>query len=228
MTNENEQIQKDEELFKDPAPIVQDEMTTLKERAKQLGITHHPSIGLEKLREKVTAAIEGKQEAEVVEDEETPKDDSVKANLPDTVKATELPSGEVVYAPKETEMQKRIRVRKEATRLIRVKITCMNPNKVNWPGEIISVGNNIVGDQKKFIPFNTGEEGYHIPKIIYDFLVQRECPIYRQGAKGPNGVQKRELVMIREFSIEVLPDLDETALKELAQRQAMANGTQVG
>jgi len=215
----------DQKFEEDPVPLVQDELATLKSRAEQLGITFHPSIGLEKLREKVTAAIEGKQPVAGEDKEKEEITDPMIENLPSTVKVSKLPSGEVVFAPNETPMQKRVRLRKEAARLIRVKITCMNPNKKDWPGEIISVGNNTVGDHKKFIPFNTGETGYHIPKILYDFLVGRECTTYRQGAKGPNGIQKRELVMIREFAIEVLPDLDETELKELAQRQAMANGT---
>ena len=42
-----------------------DELTTLKGRADLLGIAYHPSIGVEKLREKVKAALAG-----------TPKDEA--------------------------------------------------------------------------------------------------------------------------------------------------------
>lgn len=45
-------------------------------------------------------------------------------------------------------------VRKEALKLIRVSINCLNPNKNDWQGEIISAGNKAIGTTKKFIPFN--------------------------------------------------------------------------
>ena len=43
-----------EEMLED-AP--KDELTLLKERATLMGIQYHPSIGVDKLREKVTSAL---------------------------------------------------------------------------------------------------------------------------------------------------------------------------
>lgn len=109
--------------------------------------------------------------------------------------------------------------KKEALKLIRVRLTCMNPNKKDWDGEIISVGNSIIGTHKKFIPFNA-EEGWHIPKVMYDFLVERQCQIF-QTVKDSRGNNMRKGKLIREFAIEVLPPLTENELQELARRQAL-------
>ena len=49
----------------------QDERTALKARADLLGISYHPSIGLEKLREKVNKAMTSSQEEEGDEPAET-------------------------------------------------------------------------------------------------------------------------------------------------------------
>lgn len=176
-----------------------DELTALKQRADLLGIAYHPAIGLEKLRAKVNAAVT----------EEGPSDDE-----------EDLAPAVPVEVPKETEAAKRLRLRNEAAALIRIRLTCMNPNKKEWDGEIITAGNAAVGTFKKYIPFNA-EEGWHVPAIIYKQLVQRECQIFVTKADG-QGNKSRVGKMIREFAIEVLPQLTKDELDELARRQAMA------
>ena len=47
-----------------------DELTLLKNRAKLMGITHHPSIGLVKLKAKVNARLEGDNLAEAMEEKQ--------------------------------------------------------------------------------------------------------------------------------------------------------------
>lgn len=173
--------------------IVQDELATLKARAAQLGIKHHPSIGVEALREKVSAAL---------------ADDKVPA--PDEKQDT---AGESRSA-------RRLRLKREASELVRIRLTCMNPAKKEWPGEIIAVGNSSVGTFKKFIPF-TAEEGWHVPRIIYEHLKSRECQVFTT-TKQKNGVAVRKGKLIKEFAIEVLPPLTKEELHDLAQRQAMA------
>ena len=171
-----------------------DELTALKQRADLLGISYHPSIGLEKLREKVNAAISSE-----------PKEEA---------KQEEVTAGE-------TEAQKRLRLRNEAAKLIRIRLTCLNPAKKEWDGEIISTGNTSVGTYKKFIPFQGAEEGWHVPNIIYKQLVQRECQIF-VTTKDAMGNKVRTGKMIKEFAIEVLPQLTQEELDELARRQAMS------
>ena len=178
---------------------VQDELAALKARADLLGISYHPTIGLEKLRDKVNAAITSEGESD-----SAPEADA-----------------QVQEAPKETEAAKRLRLRNEAAKLVRIRLTCMNPNKKEWDGEIIAAGNAAVGTFKKFVPFHSADDGWHVPNIIYKQLVQRECQIFVTTTDGAgNKIRKGKL--IKEFAIEVLPPLTEDELKDLAQRQAVA------
>ena len=176
----------------------QDEMTALKARADLMGISYHPSIGLEKLRSKVADAL---------------------ADKPAETEATS--DSEKLDTTKETLNEKRKRLRDEASALVRIRVTCMNPNKKEWDGEIITAGNAAVGTFKKFVPFHSADDGWHVPNIIYKQLVQRECQIFVTTTDGAgNKIRKGKL--IKEFAIEVLPDLTEEELAELARRQAMA------
>ena len=172
--------------------LVQDELATLKARADMLGISYHPSIGLEKLREKVNAAATGEKPEE-------------KVSAP---------------AASETQNQLRSRLKREAMELVRIRLTCMNPAKAEWDGEIIAAGNSNIGTVTKFVPFNV-EDGWHVPRIIYTQLVERQCQIFTTVTDS-RGNKIRKGKLIKEFAIEVLPPLTPEELRDLAQRQAMA------
>jgi hypothetical protein len=178
--------------------IVQDELATLKARADRLGVQYHPSIGLEKLREKVNAALS-----------DAPSEDPAPA------------APQAAQPAAESLAQKRRRLRDEANELVRIRLTCMNPMKKEWPGEIITVGNSAVGTIKKFIPFTGADDGWHVPRIMLKVLQARQCQIF-QTLKVKNGVGVRKGKLIKEFAIEVLPPLTAEELHDLAQRQAMA------
>ena len=178
---------------------VPDELTTLKARADKMGLSYHPSIGVDKLREKVTAALEG--------------------NRDDT--STDSTAGSAVIGlAEETPNQRKLRKKREAGELIRIRVTCMNPNKRDWDGEIFSASNSTVGTFKKYVPFNA-DEGWHVPNIIYQVLKDRECQVF-STVTGPRGNKFRKGKLIKEFAIEVLPPLTQKELDELARRQAMA------
>lgn len=178
----------------------EDELTALKARADMMGVAYHPSIGLEKLREKVNAAVTA---TEAPAKEEAPQ-----------------PTAAQINTAVETETQRNKRLKDDAARLVRIRLTCMNPAKAEWPGEIISVGNAIVGSFSKFVPFNA-DEGWHVPNMIYKALVDRQCQVFVTTADS-RGNKTRKGKLIREFAIEVLPDLTKDELHDLAQRQAMA------
>lgn len=172
--------------------IVQDELTTLKERATLMGLKFHPSISLDKLREKVNAA----------------NDDSA------------APAADEKPVAVETLNQKRTRLKKEALALVRIRLTCMNPAKAEWDGEIFTVGNALIGSVKKFVPFNA-DDGWHVPAIILQQLQERQCQVF-VSAKDARGNNVRRGKLIKEFAIEILPPLTKTELDELARRQAMS------
>lgn len=165
--------------------LAADELTTLKARADLLGIPYHPSIKLDKLKEKVNGAVTA-------------------------------PEPEAEKAKTETEMQA-FHIA-EASKLVRIRVTCMNPNKKEWVGDIYTVGNSVVGSFKKYVPFNA-DEGWHVPNIIYQHLIARECQVF-YTATDSKGNKVRKGKLIKEFAIEVLPSLTGPELQELAQRQA--------
>ena len=187
-TNLNEENQ-------DAEVIVQDELDALKARANLLGVKFHPSISLEKLREKVNAAVTSEGEVEEV------------TNTPSETK-------------EETIGEKRKRLKAEALKLVRIRLTCLNPAKKEWEGEIITVGNSLIGSVKKFVPFNA-DDGWHVPHVIYQQLKERQCQIF-YTATDARGNKVRKGKLIKEFAIEVLPPLTKEELEELARRQAMA------
>lgn len=187
--------------------LVQDELTALKARADVLGVQYHPSIGLDKLRAKVAAAMSDDPAAKA-DAEDEPSGAAGTAPAPE--------------APVESEGARLRRLKQEANRLVRIRLTCMNPAKKDWEGEIITVGNSLVGTLKKFIPF-AAEEGWHVPQIMLEMLQARQFQhFYTEKSKGGIGVRRGKLV--REFAIEILPDLTAQELKDLGQRQAMARG----
>jgi hypothetical protein len=167
-----------------------DELTALKERADLMGVKYHPSISLEKLRDKVNAAM--------------------------------APTKAEEAKPEEPHKPSRAELQRKASELVRIRVTCLNPAKKEWEGEIFTVGNNAVGTFKKYVPFNA-DEGWHVPRIIYQQLIERQCQVF-YAAKDDRGRSTRKAKLIKEFAVEVLPMLTEQELKELAQRQAMAKG----
>jgi len=165
-----------------------DELTALKARADLMGVKYHPSISLEKLKDKVNAAMA----------------------------PTEEEAKEVSLGSQRGELQKK------ANELVRIRVTCMNPAKKEWEGEIFTVGNSVVGTFKKYVPFNA-EDGWHVPRIILDTIQERQCQIFH-ASKDSRGNSIRKSKLIKEFAVEILPPLTEKELKELAQRQLMAKG----
>ena len=185
----------------------EDELEVLKQRASLMGVKFHPSIGLPALREKVNAAVlaKGKPAAEV--------QPVAFSDSPLPVFGTNAPIAE-------TEPQRRARKKREAGELIRIRITCMNPAKSEWDGEIFTVSNSVVGTFKKFVPF-LAEDGWHVPRLMLNMIQMRQCQIF-VTARDERGNQVKRSKLIKEFAVEILPSLTPAELQDLAQRQAMA------
>jgi hypothetical protein len=191
-----------DQIQDEPQDDVQpDELTVLKERARKAGLKFHPSIGLEALREKLTAHLN---------DEPAPAEESAPAASPATVLSEKA----------------RIRreVRADALKLVRLRITNLNPLKKDLHGEIFTVANEIVGDVKKYIPYGeVTEEGYHVPNIIYKQLKARkflQIKTRKDREKPGNVIVDQKWVP--EFALEVLPQLTQVELEALANAQRAA------
>lgn len=173
------------------------ELEVLKARADTLGITYKSNIGLETLRERVRQKMEGET------------DEGYGG----------APSGST---KKETEQQVRERVTAEAMALIRVRIANMNPAKADLEGEFITVANKFVGTVTKLIPFGKAtNNGYHIPKILYDDLISRQ---FQQVTlkKNNRGLEEVQTNLVQEYNIQILPPMTAEELQELALKQQAA------
>ena len=193
-----------------PTEVEFDELAALKARADLMGIKYHPSTGIDKLKAKIENQLSGKKETTTT----VISDNSIKA------------SSSIDYLTEAKFKEEEFKLRKtNAAKLVRVRVTCMNPAKKEWDGEIISVGSAKIGTFKKFVKFNA-EEGWHIPFIIYEYLKERKCSVF-YTEKDHLGQKIRISNLFNVFIIDVFPSLTKDELKALAQRQAMEAGKDV-
>lgn len=194
-----------------------DELTMLKERAKLLGISFGPRIGVDALKEKIQAALDG--------DGDGGADD-------ESASAAENPETEgdlsKVNFKKATPAQKaaiRKEMIKREMRMIRVRIANLNPAKKDLPGEVFAVGNGILGEYKKFIPFGEAtDDGYHVPYIVFKQLKARKFLQTRVVLDKTTGNRLPVSRWVPEFAIEELDPLTPAELKQLQNKQAAAKG----
>lgn len=107
-----------------------------------------------------------------------------------------------------------IEAKKEAEKLVRAKITCMNPNKKTYQGEYVSAGNAKIGFVKKFVLFN---EPFHVPQVILNVLKEKKYQrVWTKKVDGRNIIKTENTA---EYAIEILPPLTKEELDKLAQTQ---------
>jgi hypothetical protein len=157
--------------------------------------------------------------------QEAPVENEIKS----PVEVTKMPSladamlvKEVADAGPETEGQRKNRLRREAMALVRVRVSCMDPQKKNLKGELLCISNKNFGTVQRFIPFN---REWHIEKVLYDGLMEKEYMVFDREKTGRAGIEVVTPRNVPAFNIQVLPPLTKGELKDLAQRQAMADGT---
>jgi len=202
-----------EETINEETVETPDELELLKERADIMGITYHPSIGIEKLKAKIE---------ERTTKQEDPLNEYAKEQLATIEDAERSAKGAVVSAKAApTPQQLKMERRNKALRLIRIRITSMNPLKNNMKGEIFSAGNSEIGMVKKYVPFNA-EAGWHVPNIILNVIKNKKFMTHYEVKQGNKRIMRHKLVP--EYAIEIMPPLTPKELQELKQRQLMAQG----
>lgn len=180
-----------------------DELTILKQRATLMGVKFSNNISVETLRAKI--------EAHVSEEE--------------TIEEAELNplAGDVAGAVPVSKMTMRQQLMAEQLRLVRLRITNLDPKKKDLPGEILTVGNEYIGTVRKFVPFGeVTDDGYHVPYILYKLLENRRFLHIRTVKDRRTGKDRIETQWAKEFALEVLPPLTAEELKRLANAQAAA------
>lgn len=163
-------------------------LQALKTKADMLNVTYHPSIGLEKLKEKVDAKMA-----------EQPKTDPIDAGVVPVLDKAEMRNSK----------------RKDATQLVRVMVTTRDPNKKDWPGEIVSAGNSTLGFFKKYIPYGTE---WHIPKILFNVLRDKKVQVFVPKVDS-KGNKTKVPKLINAYNLEVLPALTADEITDLAKAQ---------
>ena len=200
------------------------ELDLLKQRATLMGITFSNNIGEETLRQRIAdkqaeleAAASGEQnnEGEVNQQPEQKEVNALEAGA----------------SPKETTTERQLtlreKIRQEQMRLVRVRITCLDPKKKDLPGEILTVANEYLGTVRKFIPFGeVTDDGYHIPYCLYKMLDARKFLNIRTFKDRRTGTVRVESGYVKEFALEVLDPLTPAELAKLATAQKAAGSVE--
>ena len=187
-----------------------DELALLKERAKQMGIPFSNNISLETLRKRISDKMEGKDEPEV-------------NPLSGDVEIAAITSAPKKLDAKQNALALRKMMQRDQMKLVRVRITNMDPKKKDLPGEIWTVSNEYLGNVRKMIPYGEQtDEGFHIPYCLFRLLQSKRFLHIRTVKDRVTGVERQEKQWVKEFSLDVLPDLTKEELARLAAAQAAA------
>ena len=234
----------------DPNTTQTSELDMLKQRARLMGLSFSNNIGVEALAAKIQAKLDGdeaKAEAEAdaamqIDADDAGDEDEIPEPpeaAPAAPKKVSRPAdneavrdflgstGTSINAPKVVRTSKKLSLRQmlrmEAMKLVRLRVTNMDPKKANLPGEFFTVANEYIGTVTKYVPFGEAtENGYHVPQCIYEQLKARKFLNIRVTKK--NGREVIHQNWVKEFALEVLPPLNAQEIARLATAQ-LASGS---
>ena len=190
----------------------QDELEVLKARARLLGVEFSNNIGLDTLKERVAAKLA---------DTPAPTEQTAATAQPNPLTgATEDSPADAPAKPVKM-LTLRQHLLNENMKLVRIKVTNMDPKKADLQGEFFTIANEHLGTITKFVPYGEStDEGYHVPYCIYKMLLSRKFLQVSSRKNKKNGQLDVSQQWVREFALEVLPDLTEKELRQLATEQA--------
>lgn len=192
-----------------------EKLSTIRAEADKLGVKYHHRAGVDKIQGLINQHL-----ILQLPQKTTPAPVTNSTPVPVQPKVPTIPV--IPMTHKAFRARTASRTRMNASKLVRCRITNMNPLKKDWPGEIISVGSAKLGTFKKFVPFHSGEP-YHLPQIIFDVLKDKKCSSF-YNEENRLGHIARKSRLINEYALEVLPPLTPDELQELARTQAAAAG----
>lgn len=202
-----------------PEQREQAEKDMLRSRLRAMGISYSNNAGVETLRAKVNEAMEAPVN-QTKEDQ-----DELLPTVPEARDNDEPSQLEVKPAPLSTVHSLRNKLRREANKLIRIRVQNMDPKKKDLPGEILTVANEYIGTIRKFVPYGEAtDDGWHVPYALYEMMKERRFMDIRTSKNKLNGQLVVTKKLVREFNIEVLPQLTPQELKQLGAAQ-LAAGT---
>lgn len=173
-------------------------LASLKARADLMNISYSNNIGADTLAQKIENKLAGIAD-------------------PDDQAPVEL--------PKKSDAMRRMEMYNDNMKLVRLRISCLNPSKRDLPGEILTVSNRLLGTVRKFVQYGEStDEGFHVPYILYKFMKNRKFLSIKQVKDRRTNQMVKQEQWVSEYALEVLPQLTEQERQQLANRQAAANG----
>lgn len=181
-----------------------EERKALRAQLLKLGINSSPNASVHTLRAKLAQA----------QSQSDPKEDSVAES---SVTPSPTPS------PSQTKVDSLEKAKKDALRLIRVRIQNVNPAKADLHGEIFTFANEVIGKVSKYVPYDEAGESYHVPNCIYKMLKSKKFLNVKTYTDKATGKIQINQSWVDEFALEELPPLTPQELKELALKQKAQN-----
>ena len=219
----NEQTNDTQAGEDEPAMGTVNELDVLKQRARMMGVEFSNNIGVETLRERIRVKAEEQSNATAAPAPALFDPALIPAATQQASFQADTSGGPALGSePKPAKpLTLRQYLPREHMKLVRVRITNLDPKKKNLPGEVFTVANEFLGTVRKYIPYGeVSDDGYHVPYCIYRELESRRFLDIRTFKERANGNKIRvEQRWAKEFAIEVLPHLTPTELKQLAVAQ---------
>jgi hypothetical protein len=209
----------------------EDNLDELREAAAELELKFSGNTGVDTLKKKILEALEARGEEDEAEEdsgEENPligKDDDDLSDIQIAPKpVAKGPSIEELLKMDETKeedpQKRRLILRAKGLRLVRVKITNLDPADTHLSGTLLTVNSKYLGKVSKYISFGEeSENGYHVPKILLDHIEEQKFALRKEVKGGRFGVKTYKTVMAPKYSVQKLPPLTEQELKDLASAQ---------
>ena len=219
----NEQTNDTQAGEDEPATGTVNELDVLKQRARMMGVEFSNNIGVETLRERIRAKAAEQSNATAAPAPALFDPALIPAATQQASFQANTGGGPALgIEPKPAKpLTLRQYLQREHMKLVRVRITNLDPKKKNLPGEVFTVANEFLGTVRKYIPYGeVSDDGYHVPFCIYRELESRRFLDIRTYKERANNNKIRvEQRWAKEFAIEVLPHLTPTELKQLAVAQ---------
>lgn len=181
-----------------------EERKALRAQLLKLGINSSPNASVHTLRAKLAQA----------QSQSDPKEDVVAESS-----ATPSPTP----SPSQTKVDSLEKAKKDALRLIRVRIQNVNPAKADLHGEIFTFANEVIGKVSKYIPYDEAGESYHVPNCIYKMLKSKKFLNVKTYTDKATGKIQINQSWVDEFALEELPPLTPKELHDLALKQKAQN-----
>lgn len=198
-----------------------DELSMLKQRARMMNIPFSNNISVETLKERIQAKMDGEasKEESSVQVEKSQSVNPFDLNFSDEAPVPTAPAA----VPTKKKSLRQLLI-DENMRLVRLRITNLDPKKKDIPGEVFTVANEYLGTVSKFVPFGEHTEGgYHVPYVIYKMMKNRKFLNIRTFVNKKNNNQIEVIHQwAQEFALEVLEPLTPKELQNLATAQIAA------